>query len=162
TCESVAGTVLAAERHNLPVERLPASDARRRFPGFRFGDDFEIVFEPQAGYLEVENCVAAHVEARVGCGAVLRANETGVGGGAGASPCELRGESTGRPAPSSPPVPGQAPCWTNAPAAVPQRPHGANCCKSSANRSSGSAPAANSTSLRACRHFFSRLRQGSS
>jgi sarcosine oxidase len=76
SCESVAGTVLAAERHKLPIERLSAAAARRRFPGFRFADDFEIVFEPQAGYLEVENCVAAHVEAAVARGAVLRTNET--------------------------------------------------------------------------------------
>jgi sarcosine oxidase len=79
TCESVAGTVLAAERHHLPIERLSAAQARRRFPGFRFDDDFEIVFEPQAGYLEVENCVAAHVEAAVARGAVLRTNETVAG-----------------------------------------------------------------------------------
>jgi sarcosine oxidase len=76
TCESVAGTVLAAERHKLPIERLPALEARRRFPGFVFPDDFEIVFEPQAGYLEVENCVAAHVEVAVRFGAVLHTNET--------------------------------------------------------------------------------------
>ncbi len=75
SCESVAGTVLAAERHHLPIERLSAPEARRRFSGFRFDDDFEIVFEPQAGYLEVENCVAAHVEAAVRHGAVLHTNE---------------------------------------------------------------------------------------
>jgi sarcosine oxidase len=74
-CESVAGTLLAAQRHNLPVERLTPDEARRRFPGFAFRDDFEIVFEPQAGYLEVENCVAAHVAAAVGHGAALRTNE---------------------------------------------------------------------------------------
>jgi sarcosine oxidase len=76
SCESVAGTILAAEQHNLPIERLSATAARRRFPGFRFGDEFEVVVEPQAGYLEVENCVAAHVAAAVARGAVLRTNET--------------------------------------------------------------------------------------
>jgi sarcosine oxidase len=75
-CKSVAGTVLAAERHNLSIERLSAAAARRRFPGFRFADDFEIVFEPQAGYLEVEKCVAAHIEAAIARGAILRTNET--------------------------------------------------------------------------------------
>jgi sarcosine oxidase len=75
-CESVAGTLLAARRHNLPVERLTPAEARRRFPGFAFRDEFEIVFEPQAGYLEVENCVAAHVAAAERHGSVLRTNET--------------------------------------------------------------------------------------
>jgi sarcosine oxidase len=75
-CESVAGTLLAAERHRLPVERLTAAEARLRFPGFAFRDDFAIVFEPQAGYLEVENCVAAHISAAGKHGATLRTNET--------------------------------------------------------------------------------------
>src|SRR5579863_4980741 len=78
TCEAVSGTILAARQHQLPLEVLTASDARRRFPGFRFHDDFSIVFEPQAGYLEVENCVSAHVAAALRCGAVLRAGETAV------------------------------------------------------------------------------------
>lgn len=79
TCESVAGTLLAARQHNLPVEQLTAPEARKRFSGFRFHDDFAVVFEPQAGYLEVENCVAAHIGAAVRRGAVLRTGETVIG-----------------------------------------------------------------------------------
>src|SRR5437016_2012466 len=71
TCESVAGTLMAAELHNLPVERIAAAEARRRFPGYRFRDDFVVVFEPGAGYLEVENCVAAHVAGALKHGSVL-------------------------------------------------------------------------------------------
>src|SRR5947208_3109512 len=62
--------------YHLAVERLPPAQARRRVPGFAFRDDFVIVVEPQAGYLEVENCVAAHVSAAVRHGAVLRTHET--------------------------------------------------------------------------------------
>jgi len=79
TCESVSGTILAAEQHRLPLDRLSVAEARGRFPGFRFHDDFAIVFEPQAGYLEVENCVAAHVQAALRQGAVLQTGETVVG-----------------------------------------------------------------------------------
>src|SRR5262245_57029333 len=75
-CESVAGTLLAAKLHSLPIETLDPIEARRRFPGYRFNDAFHVVFEPDAGYLEVENCVAAHCEAAVGCGAALRTGET--------------------------------------------------------------------------------------
>lgn len=75
-CESVAGTLHAAALHQLPLERLEPAQARRRFPGYRFHDDFCVVFEPDAGYLEVENCVAAHVAAAVAHGAALRTNET--------------------------------------------------------------------------------------
>lgn len=75
-CESVSGTLLAARVHELPVDRLSPAQARLRFPGFHFGDHFEVVFEPHAGYLEVENCVAAHIESAVRLGAVLHTGET--------------------------------------------------------------------------------------
>ena len=75
-CESVAGTLQAAAFHKLPLERLDSGEARNRFPGYRFHDDFSVVFEPDAGYLEVENCVATHVAAAQANGAELRTNET--------------------------------------------------------------------------------------
>ncbi len=78
-CESVAGTLHAARLHNLPLESLDPAAARKRFPGYRFHEDFKIVFEPDAGYLEVENCVAAHVAAAISHGAQLRTNETVIG-----------------------------------------------------------------------------------
>ncbi|MSR57020.1 MAG: N-methyl-L-tryptophan oxidase [Planctomycetaceae bacterium] len=75
-CESVAGTLLAARQHNLPVEQLTAADARQRFPGYRFPDEFTVVCEAQAGYLAVEACVAAQVESAVAHGAQLHTGET--------------------------------------------------------------------------------------
>lgn len=75
-CESIAGTLHAAALHNLPVEKLDPAAARRRFPGYRFHDNFSIVFEPEAGYLEVESCVATHVAGAVAHGAQVRTNET--------------------------------------------------------------------------------------
>lgn len=78
-CESVAGTLLAARLHSLPVEKLDARDARQRFPGYRFRDDFTVVFEPEAGYLEVESCVEAHIQAAVKHGAVLQTGEIVLG-----------------------------------------------------------------------------------
>lgn len=74
-CESVAGTLHAAALHNLPLEQLDPVRARQRFPGYRFRDDFKVVFEPDAGYLEVEQCVAAHVSAATARSAQLRTNE---------------------------------------------------------------------------------------
>lgn len=74
--EVVPGTRLAAQVHNLPLEELTPAEARRRFPGFNFPEDFEIVFEGQAGYLAVEACVQAHVAGALRHGAVLRTEET--------------------------------------------------------------------------------------
>jgi len=60
--EAVEGTLAAGREHQLPLERLSPSQARVRFPGFRFDDDFEVVWEQQAGYLEVERCVLAQLD----------------------------------------------------------------------------------------------------
>jgi sarcosine oxidase len=72
--ESVAvrGTVAAAAEHGLPLERLTAAQARGRFPGFQFDDQFEVVWERQAGYLEVERCVLAQLQRAREHGADLR------------------------------------------------------------------------------------------
>jgi sarcosine oxidase len=69
---AVRGTVAAAQEHGLPLERLTAAAARARFPGFQFPDGFEVVWERQAGYLEVERCVLAQLERARDHGADLR------------------------------------------------------------------------------------------
>ena len=74
--EAISGARLAAEQHGLDIETVDSSAAARRFPGFRIPAEFAIVFEGNAGYLEVENCVRAHVECGLRQGAVLRTEET--------------------------------------------------------------------------------------
>lgn len=61
-CEAVRGTRQAAADHRLPLERLTSAEARREFPAFRFEDRDEVVFEADAGYLLVEECVRAQLE----------------------------------------------------------------------------------------------------
>jgi len=75
-CESVAGTLHAARTHSLPVETLTAAEAARRFPGFRFDDEMIVVHEAEAGYLDVEACVQAHLDSALHAGAELRTFET--------------------------------------------------------------------------------------
>lgn len=70
----VPGVLASAAKHNLAVERLTAADAERRFPGFRVPGDCAAVFEPTAGFLYVETCVAAHLQLAVQAGADLRTN----------------------------------------------------------------------------------------
>lgn len=74
--EVVSGTLEAARIHNLPVERHGPEEARRCFPAYRFDDDFSIVFEQDAGFLEVEHCVAAHIAAAQSHGAQVQLDET--------------------------------------------------------------------------------------
>lgn len=74
--DAVAGALLAARTHNLPIEQLSIDEARRRFSGYRFPEEFRVVWEERAGYLEVERCVAAHIEAARRHGAQLHVDET--------------------------------------------------------------------------------------
>lgn len=75
TGEVVPGVLQAAAEHALPVERLTAATLRRRFPMFRFSEEYEGVLEPQAGFLYVEDCVHAHAAAARRLGADLREEE---------------------------------------------------------------------------------------
>ena len=73
--EVIAGAELAAHLHGLPLHDISLADARERFPGFRFPEFLGIVHEPRAGYLEVENCVRAHIEAAAQRGAQVSTDE---------------------------------------------------------------------------------------
>jgi len=68
----VAGVRRAAMEHSLSVENLSAAELRRRYPVFRFSDEYVGVFERDAGFLNVEDCVLAHAEEARKLGAHLR------------------------------------------------------------------------------------------
>lgn len=85
--EAVTGALHAAAIHDLPVERLTAGAAGRRWPAFALEDDWIAVWEPAGGFLRVEECVRAHAEvarrhgARLEAGVVIhawQADERGV------------------------------------------------------------------------------------
>jgi monomeric sarcosine oxidase len=67
----VPGVLRAADEHRLKVEQLSAAEVRQRWPGFRVPDEMVGVYEPAAGYLLVEDCVRAHLEAAAAAGAKL-------------------------------------------------------------------------------------------
>ena len=74
--EAISGAKISAERHNFDIEQLPPAEAGSRFPGFRFDDGHAVLYEPEAGYLEVENCTGTHVELAIQAGAAVNTNET--------------------------------------------------------------------------------------
>jgi monomeric sarcosine oxidase len=65
----VSGVLESARQHRLAVEELTAGEAERRFTGFVVPPELTGVFEPQAGYLLVEKCVLAHLQAAKNHGA---------------------------------------------------------------------------------------------
>ena len=70
----VPGVMRAAAEHGLEVERLSVAEIESRWNGFRVPGDLEGVFEPGAGYLLVEDCVAAHLAAARIAGADVQTN----------------------------------------------------------------------------------------
>jgi monomeric sarcosine oxidase len=68
----VPGVLRAATEHNLPVVNMTASEVEKRWPGLRVGNDLAAVFEPAAGYLLVEDCIKANLDAAKAAGAVLQ------------------------------------------------------------------------------------------
>lgn len=82
----VPGVLESARRHGLEVEHLTAAAIRARFPRLVVPDGLEGVFEAQAGYLWVEDCVRAMLEgaardhAELGFGeSLIRFSEDGDG-----------------------------------------------------------------------------------
>ena len=58
----VPGVLRAAAEHGLDVEQISAGEIERRWPGLRVPGDLVGVFEQNAGYLLVEDCVAANLD----------------------------------------------------------------------------------------------------
>ncbi len=73
--EAISGARLSADQHALTIENLSASEAVKRWPGFRVPETFDVVFEPDAGFLKVEDCVRTHLDRAADCGATLLFDE---------------------------------------------------------------------------------------
>lgn len=71
----LATTVTAAKRYGVPHELLSPGEIRRRFPAFNVHDEESGYFEPGAGYLRAEACVAAQLALAERHGAVLHRGE---------------------------------------------------------------------------------------
>ena len=74
--EAISGARLSASQHGLTIENLSASAATQRWPGFRVPDAFDAVFEPDAGFLKVEDCVRTHLDRAAAHGATLLFDES--------------------------------------------------------------------------------------
>ncbi len=71
----VSGAIRSAEAHGLPHDRLSAARARAKYPALEIPDDAIAVWEPRAGVLFPEDCIAAQLERARKHGAELRLGE---------------------------------------------------------------------------------------
>ncbi|MEZ6131544.1 MAG: N-methyl-L-tryptophan oxidase [Planctomycetaceae bacterium] len=72
----VNGIQTSAAQHNLTIECLDIQEAANRFPVFTAPENTTAIFERDAGYLRVEDCVTAHVSQALQRGAQQRHGET--------------------------------------------------------------------------------------
>ncbi len=73
--ETIAGARLAADAHGVELRDLTQKNRGPGLSGFRIPETFGIVHEPAAGFLKVESCVHAHVDAAIRTGATVAAEE---------------------------------------------------------------------------------------
>lgn len=67
----IPGVLASASQHELEIDRLSRDEVETRWPGFVMPAATEAVFEQRAGYLLVEDCVVAHINAAQHAGAEL-------------------------------------------------------------------------------------------
>jgi sarcosine oxidase len=72
----IGRTIAAAAQYGIPHEILPASEVRRRFPQFRLAGDEVGYYEPGAGFVAPERCIAAQLAVARTHGATVRTCET--------------------------------------------------------------------------------------
>jgi sarcosine oxidase len=73
--ELVAGVRTSVREHGLLAEELAGSAIGERFSAFRFPAEFIGILESNAGFLTVEDCVRAHIDAAMSSGAQVRSEE---------------------------------------------------------------------------------------
>ena len=71
----IKGVRRAAREHNLPLEDIPLAKLQGRFPQFVPMQGVRALFDPQAGFLDPERCVAAHLQLAAAHGATLKTGE---------------------------------------------------------------------------------------
>jgi sarcosine oxidase len=73
--ELVDGVRASVREHGLAAEELTGEAIARRFPAFHFPGAFAGILESNAGFLAVEDCVRAHIDAAISLSAAIRAEE---------------------------------------------------------------------------------------
>ena len=76
TNEIIKGVKLSSSLYGIEVEQLKAADALHRFPQFRFPKSFELLFEPDAGFLPPERSIRLYASEATKHGATIHAKET--------------------------------------------------------------------------------------
>lgn len=67
--ESLRATIESVEVCGISHELLSAEEARKRFPQFSFPDDFQVLYQPDSGFVAASSAVRGHIQLARRCGA---------------------------------------------------------------------------------------------
>jgi sarcosine oxidase len=70
-----SGCTLSAFLYNIELEKLNIADATKRFPRFIFPENFEVLFEPEAGFIVPEKAIRLYASQAKKYGAIINTNE---------------------------------------------------------------------------------------
>lgn len=70
--ENIAGVRNSARLHNIRIASWSAAEAREQYPSFRVPADFDVIFEPDAGFITPERAVASFAREASKNGAVIK------------------------------------------------------------------------------------------
>ena len=75
TNEMIKGVKLSASLYNIDLEQLNSKDVFNRFPQFNFPETFDVLFEPEAGFLPPEKAIRLYASEATKNGAAIHSNE---------------------------------------------------------------------------------------
>ncbi|HEV8284005.1 MAG TPA: N-methyl-L-tryptophan oxidase [Chitinophagaceae bacterium] len=71
----IKGIKQSAALYNIPLENLTSSSATKRFPPFKIPNDFEVLLEPDAGFVTPEKAILLYTEQAIKKGAKIHVKE---------------------------------------------------------------------------------------
>jgi sarcosine oxidase len=74
----IRGVRESAEKYKVKVESLSKAQAKDRFPQFQIPEGYEVVFEPDAGFVTPERAVLLYVEQAIQAGAHIHTKEKAI------------------------------------------------------------------------------------
>lgn len=70
--ENIAGVRTSASLHDIPIESWSRQERRKRFPAFEVPDEFDTIFESDAGFVTPERTIAQYLQQARRKGAVIK------------------------------------------------------------------------------------------
>ena len=74
TDDTLSASIESVRVSGINHELLDPAEAERRFPQFRFNDDFQVLYQPDSGYVRASKAVLGHIELAKRHGAVVKEN----------------------------------------------------------------------------------------